>query len=339
MRGPVKTMAGPARHRGPTLDSRNDAGELYRYAKANPGKLKLGFAGVGRPQHIGIEMFKVMADVDITLVPYLGSSAALADLLTGKIDGMFDPMPSSIAHIKAGRLIPLAVTTLVKSAALPNVPTASDLVARYQAGSWFGIVAGRETSSALVEKLNRTINAAFLDAGITARLAELGALTLPGSPAQFQAFVQSETAKYAEVIRLAKISPRAFCLLWVDFVGKRDRDDIEKNALEAAAYAARRLSAVIALKGSITHIVSFRGDWVLNDRGTIGLATSGSGDTLAGIIAGLIARGAALFLATAWGVYLHAAAGRNLVQRIGPVGLVTRERTDEIPMTMRDLSD
>jgi tripartite-type tricarboxylate transporter receptor subunit TctC len=178
------------------------------YAKANPGKLKIGFAGVGTPQHIGIEMFKVMADVDLTLVPYLGSTPALADLLAGKIDGMFDPMPSSIVHIKAGRLIPLAVTTPAKSDALPDVPSASDLVAGYQAGSWFGIVAPRGMPTALVEKLNGTINAAFRDTRMKARLAELGASPLSGSPEQFQAFIESETAKYAEVIRMANIAAR-----------------------------------------------------------------------------------------------------------------------------------
>ncbi|MBH5369140.1 Bug family tripartite tricarboxylate transporter substrate binding protein [Bradyrhizobium glycinis] len=178
------------------------------HAKANPGKLKIGFAGAGTPQHIGIEMFKVMADVDLTLVPYLGSTPALADLLAGKIDCMFDPMPSSIAHIKAGRLIPLAVTTPVKSAALPDVPSASDFVPGYQAISWFGIVAPREMPAVLVEKLNQAINAAFADTRIMARLAELGASPLPGSPTQFQAFIQSEMTKYAEVIRVARIAPR-----------------------------------------------------------------------------------------------------------------------------------
>jgi tripartite-type tricarboxylate transporter receptor subunit TctC len=178
------------------------------YAKANPGKLKIGFAGVGTPQHIGIEMFEVMAGVELTLVPYLGSAPALADLLAGKIDCMFDPMPSSIAHIKAGRLIPLAVTTPAKSDALPDVSPASDLVAGYQAGSWFGIVAPREMPTAMVDKLNQMINDAFTDTRMKARLAELGASPLPGSPAQFQAFIESETAKYAEVIRAARIATR-----------------------------------------------------------------------------------------------------------------------------------
>jgi tripartite-type tricarboxylate transporter receptor subunit TctC len=178
------------------------------YAKANPGKPRIGFAGVGTPQHIGIEMFKVMGGVDVTLVPYLGSTPALADLLAGKIDAMFDPMPSSIAHIRAGRLVPLAVTTPVRSDALPEVPSASDLVAGYQAGSWFGIVAPRQTPIALIEKLNLAVNAAFTDPGIRATLAELGASSLPGSPTQFHTFIQSETAKYAEMIRSAQISTK-----------------------------------------------------------------------------------------------------------------------------------
>ena len=151
-------------------------------------------------------MFKAMADVDMTLVPYLGlgSTPALAHLLAGKIDAMFDPMPSSIAPIRAERLIPLAVTTPAKSDALPNVPSASDLVAGYQAGSWFGIVAPHQTPAALVERLN----AAFRDPGMKARLAELRASLLPGSVTQFHAFIQSETVRYAEVIRSADISAK-----------------------------------------------------------------------------------------------------------------------------------
>ncbi|WP_050991725.1 MULTISPECIES: tripartite tricarboxylate transporter substrate-binding protein [Bradyrhizobium] len=117
-------------------------------------------------------------------------------------------MPSSIAHIKAGRLIPLAVTTPVKSAALPDVPQHPISLQGYQATSWFGIVAPREMPYVLVEKLNQVINAAFTDARIMVRLAELGASPLPGSPTQFQAFIQSEMTKYAEVIRVAKIAPR-----------------------------------------------------------------------------------------------------------------------------------
>lgn len=153
-------------------------------------------------------MFKMMASVDMTLVPYLGSTPALADLIAGTIDAMFDPMPSSIAHIKAGKLLPLAVTSPTKSEALPDVPAASDFVPGYEAGSWFGVVAPRETPGHVIETLNMEINAAFSDPSIRARLSGLAASALPGSTAQFKKFVSDETERYARVIRSAKITPK-----------------------------------------------------------------------------------------------------------------------------------
>ncbi len=182
--------------------------ELISYAKNNPGKLRVGFAGHGSPQHVGIELFKMMASVDLTLVPYQGSAPALADLLTGSIDAMFDPMPSSIQHIKSGKLIPLAVTTSIRSEALPDVPAAANSVAGYEAGSWYGIGAPKGTPSNVVEKLNKEVNAALENASIKARLSELGATAIPGSPAQFEKFIAQETEKYAGVIRSAKIAAK-----------------------------------------------------------------------------------------------------------------------------------
>ncbi|MCA6113096.1 tripartite tricarboxylate transporter substrate binding protein [Bradyrhizobium sp. CNPSo 4026] len=182
--------------------------ELISYAKTNPGKLRVGFAGHGTPQHVGIELFRMMAGVELTLVPYLGSTPALADLLAGSVHAMFDPMPSSIAHIKSGKLIPLAVTTPVRSAGLPEVPAAADSVPGYEAGSWFGIVAPKGTPSNVVQKLNKEVNAAFENAGIRARLSELGATAIPGSSTQFGAFIAQETEKYAGVIRTAKIATK-----------------------------------------------------------------------------------------------------------------------------------
>ena len=180
---------------------------LIDYAKANPGKLRVGFAGHGTPQHVGIELFKMLAGVDLTLVPYLGSTPALADLIAGNIDAMFDPMPSSIAHIKSGKLVPLAVTTPTRSEALPDVPAAADFVAGYEAGSWFGIAAPKETPSNVIENVNMEVNTAFGNASIRARLSELGASVLPGSPTEFRRFIKEETEKYASVIRSAKIEP------------------------------------------------------------------------------------------------------------------------------------
>jgi tripartite-type tricarboxylate transporter receptor subunit TctC len=189
----------------PSIPARTVA-ELIAYAKANPGKLRVGFAGHGTPQHIGIELFKMMTGVEFTLVPYLGSTPALADLLAGKVDVMFDPMPSSIALIKSGKLVPLAVTTPTRSAILPHVPAAADSVPGYEAGSWFGLVAPKGTPGHIVERLNKEVNAAFENEVINARLAEFGATAMPGSPAQFEDFIVQETRKYAGVIRSAGIS-------------------------------------------------------------------------------------------------------------------------------------
>jgi tripartite-type tricarboxylate transporter receptor subunit TctC len=177
--------------------------ELIAYAKAHPGKLRVGYAGKGTPQHIGIELFKMMAGVDLTLVPYLGSTPALNDLLAGQVDVMFDPMPSSIAHIKGGRLVPLAVTTLTRSMNLPDVPAATDTVPGYEAGSWFGIGAPRTAPIAVIEKLNASANDALAMASIRERFLELGGTAMPGSAAQFQAFIAQETQRYAGVIRAA----------------------------------------------------------------------------------------------------------------------------------------
>ena len=182
--------------------------EFIAYAKANPGRLKIGFAGRGTPQHVGIELFKMMAGVELELVPYEGSAPALADLLAGKIDAMFDPLPSSMPHVRSGKLVPLAVTSAQRTKALPDVPAAADLVPGYEAGSWFGIVAPGGTPGPIVELLNATVNAALRNAEMQDRLANLGATPITGSPAQFGEFIAEETKKYADVIHTAKIPMR-----------------------------------------------------------------------------------------------------------------------------------
>jgi tripartite-type tricarboxylate transporter receptor subunit TctC len=179
--------------------------EFLAYARANPGRLKAAYAGTGTPQHLGIQLFKTMAGVDLTLVPYAGSTPALEALLAGQADVMFDPMPSSIGLINNGRLIPLAVTTSTRSEALPQVPPMSDFVPGYEAGSWFGIGAPRGTPPGIITRLNTEINAGLADAGIRTHVAALGGMVMPGSPRAFAAFVAAETEKYRTIIRAANI--------------------------------------------------------------------------------------------------------------------------------------
>jgi tripartite-type tricarboxylate transporter receptor subunit TctC len=180
--------------------------EFLTYARANPGRLKVAYAGKGTPQHIAIELFKVMAGVNVTLVPYAGSTPALEAVLAGQADAMFDPMPSSIGLINRGRLKPLAVTTSSRSEALPQVPPMSDFVPGYEAGSWFGIGTPRGTPPAIITRLNTEINAGLADPGIRTRIAGLGGMVMPGSPVTFAAFIAAESEKYRAVIRAANIT-------------------------------------------------------------------------------------------------------------------------------------
>lgn len=189
----------------PTVPART-VREFLALARAQPGKIKVGYAGRGTPQHVGIELFKMMAGVDVTLVPYLGSPPALADLLIGKVDAMFDPLPSSIAYIRGGKLLPLAVTSPTRSAALPHVPPMRDFVPGYEAGSWFGIGAPKSTPAGIIRRLNDAVNAGLGSRKIRARLAELGGTATPRSPSEFGSFIATETERFAGVIRKAKIT-------------------------------------------------------------------------------------------------------------------------------------
>ena len=181
--------------------------EFLAFARGNPGRLRVAFAGVGTPQHIAIEMFQVMAEVKVTLVPYAGSAPALADLLRGEVDAMFDPAPSSMPHIRAGRLLPLATTGPTRSEVLPDVPAMSEFVPGYEAGSWFGLGAARDTPGGIVELLNAAVNEGLVDHVVRARFRELGAKIMTGSPAEFGQFIVTETDRYRRVIRSARIKP------------------------------------------------------------------------------------------------------------------------------------
>jgi tripartite-type tricarboxylate transporter receptor subunit TctC len=181
--------------------------ELLAFARENPGRLRVAFAGKGTPQHIAIELFELMAGVRVTLLPYTGSSPALADLLRGEVDAMFDPAPSSMPQIKAGRLVPLATTGGTRAEMLPDVPTLGEFIPGYTAGSWFGLGAPHGTPADNVDVLNTAVNDALADDTIRARFRELSATVKPGSPTEFGHFIGIETDKYHRVIRSAGIKP------------------------------------------------------------------------------------------------------------------------------------
>ena len=181
--------------------------EFIAYAKANPGKLIMGSGDVGTSQHAAGELFQMMTGVKMVHVPYRGSAPAIADLLGGHVQVMFDVLPKTIGYIRAGSLRPLAVTTATRFPALPDIPTVGELVPGYEASTWWGVGAPRNTPVEVVERLNREINEALADPKIKARFAELGGTVLPGSPADFGKLVADETEKWAKVIRAANIKP------------------------------------------------------------------------------------------------------------------------------------
>jgi tripartite-type tricarboxylate transporter receptor subunit TctC len=182
--------------------------EFIAYAKANPGKLNMASAGNGSASHVAGELFKFMAGVDMAHVPYRGSTPALTDLLGGQVQVLFDVTPSSIPHIRAGRLRPLAVTTATRLEVLPEIPIMDEFVPGYEASAWLGFGVPRNTPAAIVEMLNRQTNAAIADPTIEARLAEPGFTVLRlGSPAEFGKFLVEETEKWGKVVKFAAIKP------------------------------------------------------------------------------------------------------------------------------------
>jgi len=180
--------------------------EFIAYAKANPGKINMASAGAGSPPHVAGELFKMMTGVEMLHVPYRGGdSPALADLIGGQVQVYFGTLLSSIEHVRAGTLRALAVTTAMRSDALPDIPTVNEFVPGYEATLWNGLGAPRGTPSGIIEKLNNEINSALADSVIKSRIAELGSNVLSGSPADFGKLISEETEKWAKVIRAANI--------------------------------------------------------------------------------------------------------------------------------------
>jgi len=181
--------------------------EFITYAKANPGKIAMGSGGIGSPAHVIGEYFKLATGIDLTHVPYRGAAPAVTDLIGGQIQVAFTELATSLQYVKAGRLRALAVTTAARVEALPDVPTLAEFIPGFEASQWIGLVAPKDTPSAIVEKLNAEINAGLGDAKLKARFAELGGTVMPGSPADFAKLIRDETEKWAKVIRAANIKP------------------------------------------------------------------------------------------------------------------------------------
>ena len=178
-------------------------GEFIAYAKANPGKLNFASSGNGTGSHVAAELFKFMTGVDIVHVPYRGPAQALTDLISGRVQVMFDVLTSSIAHIRAGEVRAIAVTTAARSAALPDVPTVADTVPGYESSGWAGVGAPANTPAEIVDTLNREINAAITEPRLKAQLANMGGTALVGSPADFRRLIVDETEKWGKVVKIS----------------------------------------------------------------------------------------------------------------------------------------
>jgi tripartite-type tricarboxylate transporter receptor subunit TctC len=179
--------------------------EFIAYAKANPGTINYGSAGLGTPQNIACELFKMMTGVNLVHVPYKGGAPAVADLIAGHVQVVFAPVSESIQQIKAGRLRPLAVTTVARLDVLPDVPPLADFVPGYEASGFAGIGVPKNTSAEIVTMLNKELNAGLADSRIRGRIVELGGTVLGGTPQEFGAILSEATEKWAKVIKFAGI--------------------------------------------------------------------------------------------------------------------------------------
>ena len=181
--------------------------EFIAYAKANPGKIAMASAGNGTIQHVTGELFKMMTGIDLLHVPYRGAPPALTDLIGGRVQVMFDVLPSSIEYIKASKLRALAVTAAARSEVLPEIPTVGEFVPGYEASGWIGVGAPKATPAEIVDKLNKEINVALADPKMRARISDLGSAVFASSPAEFTNFIAAETEKWGKVIKFAGIKP------------------------------------------------------------------------------------------------------------------------------------
>jgi tripartite-type tricarboxylate transporter receptor subunit TctC len=181
--------------------------EFLASARATPGKINLGTPGIGSPQHVAGELFKMVTGTNIVLIAYRGGPPAISDALSGQIQGVIGTVLLTIEHIRSGGLRALAVTGTTRSELLPEIPTVSEFVPGFEASQWIGIGAPKNTPIEIVDRLDHEINSGLGDASVKARIIDLGGTVLPGSPAEFGKYIAEETEKWRKVIKFADIKP------------------------------------------------------------------------------------------------------------------------------------
>jgi tripartite-type tricarboxylate transporter receptor subunit TctC len=177
--------------------------EFIAYGKANPGKITMASAGNGTASHVSGELFKMLAGIEMVHVPYRGAAPALTDILAGRVDIYFSPMSGVTEYIRAGKLRALAISTVNRSDGLPDVPSASEVVPKYEASQWYGLTVPKATPRELVSKLNSEVNAILAEPKFKQRVTDLGSATFAGSPADFEKLIIEETEKWAKVVRFS----------------------------------------------------------------------------------------------------------------------------------------
>jgi tripartite-type tricarboxylate transporter receptor subunit TctC len=181
----------------------HNVAEFVAYAKAHPGTLSIASSGIGTSLHLSGELFKAMAGIEFTHVPYRGSAPGLTDVMSGHIQGMFDNVTSSFEFVRTGKLRALGVTTSERSVTMPQVPPIGDTLQGFETSSFYGVGAPRDTPQPIIDLLNKEINAALADPAIKARFDELGAIPITGNASQFGAMLATETERWRKVVAIS----------------------------------------------------------------------------------------------------------------------------------------
>jgi tripartite-type tricarboxylate transporter receptor subunit TctC len=177
--------------------------EFVAYVKANPGKINIGSSGSGNLSHLAGELFQMMTGAKMTHVPYRGMPAALTALMTGEAHVTFDALPSSISHVKEGKLRAIAVTSAHRAKVLPDVPTVGESVPGYAVTGWLGLGVPKGTPSHVIDRLSREMNATLAEPEFVSKLTNIGSELFPGSPSEFGRFIASEADKWGQVVKFA----------------------------------------------------------------------------------------------------------------------------------------